>query len=162
MCVNFDVHLITNKYLASFTGKAENLPSDHCGRPEAMEFDKEGNLLLIDGYRGLFQVNTKSGEKQHLFKPDKTGELSCLFFNNLALHSNGSIFITCSSSKFPLHEYMLDSMESRAAGKVFHYNPTVGRTTSLKKDLYSPNGIAFSSSEDFLLVSELTRARILK
>ena len=146
----------------SSIGKAENLPSEHCGRPEAMEFDKEGNLLLIDGYKGLIQINLKSGEKQHLFKPDKTGELSCLFFNNMVLHSNGSIFITCSSAKFALHDYMLDSLESRAAGKVFHYNPTAGRTTLLKKDLYSPNGIALSSDEDFMLVSELIRARILK
>ena len=127
-----------------------------------MGFDKEGNLLLIDGYEGLFQINTKSGKKKHLFKPDKTGELSCLFFNGLALHSNGSIFITCTSSKFPVHDYMLDGMECRAGGKVFHYNPTVGRTTLVKKDLYSPNGITFSSSEDFLVVSELSRARILK
>ena len=148
--------------LVSFTGKAENLPSYNCGRPESVKFDKEGNLLLVDGYKGLFQINTKSGEKKHLFKADKTGELSCLFFNGLALHSNGSVFITCSSSKFPVHDYMLDSMECRAAGKVFHYNPTVGRTTLLKKDLYSPNGIAFSSSEDFVVVSELSRARILK
>ena len=118
--------------------------------------------MVLDTIKGLFHINTKSGGKQHLFEPDKTGELSCLFFNNLALHSNGSIFISCSSTKFALRDYMLDSVESRAAGKVFHYNPTVGRTTLLKKDLYSPNGIALSSSEDFLVVSELTRARLIK
>ena len=133
-----------------------------CGRPLGLQINKEGNLLLVDSYKGLFRINTKSGEKQHLFKPEEIGELSCLFFNNLALHSNGSIFITCSSVKFALHDYMLDSLESRAAGKVFHYNPTVGRTTLLKKDLYSPNGIALSSGEDFLVVSEVTRARLIK
>ena len=127
-----------------------------------MKINQDGNILLVDGYKGLFLINIRSGEKKHLFKPEKSGELSCLFFNNLALHSNGSVFVTCSSWRFPLHDYMLDSMQGRADGKVFHYNPIVGRTTVLKHDLYSPNGMALSSGEDFLLVSELTRARIIK
>ena len=133
-----------------------------CGRPLGLQINKEGSLIVVDSYKGLFKINTKSGEKQHLFKPDKTGELSCIFFNNLALHSNGSIFITCYSTKFAFHDLVLDSVEARANGKIFHYNPTVGRTTVLKKDLYSPNGIALSSSEDFLVVSELTRARLIR
>ena len=117
---------------------------------------------MVDSYKGLFHINTKSGEKQHLFKPEETGELSCLFFNNMVLHSNGSIFITCYSTKFAFHDLVLDSVEARANGKVFHYNPTIRRTTVLKKDLHSPNGIALSSGEDFLVLSELTRARLIK
>jgi len=127
-----------------------------------MQIDNEGNLLLVDSYKGLFHINTKSGEKQRLFEPEKNGDLSCPFLNNLAVHSNGSIFFTCSSSKFALHDYLLDTMEGRASGKVFHYNPTIGHTTLLKKDLYSANGIALSSGEDFLVVSEVTKARLLK
>ena len=133
-----------------------------CGRPLGLQINKEGNILLVDSYKGLFHISTKSGEKKHLFEPEKTGELSCLFFNNLALHSNGSIFISCSSSKFTVRDYMLDSMQGRADGKIFHYNPTVGRTTVLKQDLYSANGIALSSGEDFLVVSEVMRARLIK
>ena len=127
-----------------------------------MKINKDGNILLVDGYKGLFLVNIRSGEKQHLFKPEKTGELSCLFFNCLTLHSNGSVFITCSSWKFPAHDYMLDALQGRAEGKLFHYNPTNGRTNVLKQDLYSPNGMALSSGEDFLLVSEISRAKIIK
>ena len=146
--------------ILNVAGTVEKMPL--CGRPLGLQINKEGSLIVVDSYKGLFKINTKSGEKQHLFKPDKVGELSCIFFNNFALHSNGSIFISCSSTKFHLHDYLLDSLEARANGKVFHYNPTIGRTTLLKKDLYSPNGIALSSSEDFLVVSELTRARLIK
>lgn len=141
-------------------GKDEKMST--CGRPLGLHVDKEGNLLLIDSYKGLFHINTKSGVKQRLFKPAKTGDMSCLLLNNLAVHSNGSIFISCSSSKFALHNHMLDTMEGRPNGKVFHYNPTNGHTTLLKKDLYSANGIALSSGEDFLIVSEVSRARLLK
>ena len=133
-----------------------------CGRVLGLQLDEHGSLMVVDSYKGLFRINTNSGEKQNLFKPEKTGDLSCMFLNNLALHSNGSIFISCSSSAFALHDLMLDSLQARATGKVFHYNPSVGRTTLLKEGLYSANGIALSSGEDFLAVSEVTRARILK
>ena len=144
----------------STVGKVDKMVN--CGRVLGLQVDKEGNLLVIDSYKGLFRINTKSGEKQNLFKPEKSGDLSCMFLNNLALHSNGSIFISCSSSKFALHDFVLDSMQGRPNGKVFHYNPSVGHTTLLKKDLHSANGIALSSGEDFLVVSEVTRARLLK
>ena len=148
-------------FFVSTVGKVHK-PVPHCGRPLGLQVDKEGSLIVVDSYKGLFRINTKSGEKQNLFKPENSGDLSCMFLNNMVIHSNESIFISCSSSKFALHDFVLDSLQARADGKVFHYNPSVGRTTLLKKDLHSANGIALSSGEDFLIVSEVTRARILK
>ena len=133
-----------------------------CGRPLALQIVGEENILVLDSYKGLFHINMITGEKKSLFKPENSGDLSCMFLNNMALHSNGSIFISCSSSKFAFHDLALDSFQARADGKVFHYNPSVGHTSLLKKDLYSANGIALSSGEDYLIVSEVIRARILK
>ena len=129
-----------------------------------MKISKDGNILLVDAYKGLFLVNISSGEKKHLFKPETTGELSCMLFNNLVVHSNGSVFITCSSTqlRIPLEDHALDSLQARATGRVFHYNPTDGRTTVLVQNSFSSNGIGLSSGEDFLLVSEFSRARIMK
>ena len=137
-------------------------PVPHCGRPLGLQVDKEGSLIVVDSYKGLFRINTKSGEKQNLFKPEEAGDFSCMWLNDMAIHSNGSIFISCSSSKFALHDFVLVLFQARADGKVFHYNPSIGRTTLLKKDLHLANGMALSSGEDFLIVSESTRARILK
>ena len=135
-----------------------------CGRPLyiALRIDGEDNILVLDSYKGLFHINMITTERKCLFKPENSGDLSCVFLNNMAIHSNGSIFISCSSSKSAFHDLALDSFQARADGKVFHYNPSVGHTTLLKKDLHSANGIALSSGGDFLIVSEVTRARILK
>ena len=141
-------------------GTVEKMPT--CGRPLALQIVGEENILVLDSYKGLFHINMITGEKKSLFKPENSGDLSCMFLNNMALHSNGSIFISCSSSKFAFHDLALDSFQARADGKVFHYNPSVGHTSLLKKDLYSANGIALSSGEDYLIVSEVIRARILK
>ena len=70
--------------------------------------------------------------------------------------------MSCLSSQYAIHNGWLDIVEAKAYGKVFHYNPTVGRTTLLKKHLHSCNGIALSSGEDFLIVAEFSRARLLK
>ena len=160
MLINVLTIQVARSYYCFIAGKVEKMPS--CGRPLGLQIDKGGDLLLVDSYKGLFHISTKSGEKQHLFKPEKTGKFSCLFINNLALHSNGSIFITCYSTKFAFHDLVLDTVEARANGKIFHYNPNVGHTAVLKEDLYSPNGIALSSTENLLVVSELTRARLIK
>ena len=133
-----------------------------CGRPLGMEIDSKGDLIVVDSYKGLFRINTQTGEKANMFQPTESGDLACPLLNNLAVLNNGSIFLTCSSCRFPLYNHIYDTVEGRPNGKVFHYNPVTGCTTVLRKDMYWLNGIAKSSGEDFLIVSELIRARILR
>jgi len=133
-----------------------------CGRPLGMEIDSKGDLIVVDSYKGLFRINTQTGEKTCMFQPKESGELACLLLNNLVVLNNGSIFMTCSSSKFALHNRVVDIVEGRPSGKVFHYDPIAGHTTVIRQDLYWVNGIAKSTGEDFLIISELMRARILR
>jgi len=143
-----------------FIGKAEMVQV--CGRPLGMEIDSNGDLIVVDSYKGLFRINTQTGEKTRMFQPKESGELACAFLNNLAVLNNGSIFMTCSSSKFTLQNHIFATIEGRPNGKVFHYNPIAGYTTVIRQDMYLVNGIAKSSGEDFLIISELIRARILR
>ena len=147
-------------FLYDFTGKEEMFQV--CGRPLGMEIDSKGDLIVVDSYKGLFRINTKTGEKARMFQPKESGELACPLLNNLAVLNNGSIFMTCSSSRFTLHNHIFATVEGRPNGKVFHYNPIAGCTTVIRQDMYWVNGIAKSSGEDFLIISELVRARILR
>ena len=47
--------------LTDFLGKFED--EEHCGRPLGMRFDKDGYLVVLDAYLGLFKVNVATGEK---------------------------------------------------------------------------------------------------
>ena len=145
----------------------------HCGRPLGMRFNNNGSLIVADAYKGLFSINTITGEKKLLFKPQASGDFSCGFLNNPVVLSNDSIYFTCSSSKlalhtiftadFPINEYLWEPAKNNDTGKLFHYNPATGRTTLVGgKQLFCPNGIAKSSKEDFLLIGELSRTRIAR
>ena len=138
-----------------------------------MRLDNSGDLILADGYKGLFGINIFSGEKKLLFKPQESGEFSCALVNNPVVLSNGSIYFTCSSSKlalhtifapdFPMNEFLWEPSKSNDTGKLFHYNPTTRDTNVVGgKQLFCPNGVTKSSSEDFLLVAELNRQRIAR
>ena len=145
----------------------------HCGRPLGMRFNNNDSLIVTDAYKGLFSINTITGEKKLLFKSQGSGDFSCGLLNNPVVLSNGSIFFTCSSSKlalhtilsadFPIHEYLWEPSKNTDIGKLFHYNPTTGRTTLVGgKQLFCPNGIAKNSNEEFLLIAEFCRTRIAR
>ena len=37
----------------------------HCGRPLGMRFNNNGSLILTDAYKGLYSINTITGEKSY-------------------------------------------------------------------------------------------------
>ena len=37
-----------------------------CGRPKGMKIDRNGDLLVLDSYKGLYKVNVTTGQKQLL------------------------------------------------------------------------------------------------
>ena len=43
-------------------GRFEDEPT--CGRPLGMRLDKNGYLVVVDAYLGLFKVNVATGRKQ--------------------------------------------------------------------------------------------------
>ena len=45
-------------------GRDEDEPT--CGRPLGMRFDKDGYLIVVDAYLGLFKVNVATGNLLHL------------------------------------------------------------------------------------------------
>lgn len=48
-----------------------------CGRPKAMKFDSEGNLVLVDSHKGLLKVHIANGEVETLVSSEY-GEMTHL------------------------------------------------------------------------------------
>ena len=63
------------------------------------------------------------------------------------------------AESFPFMDYIFGKHND--TGLLLHYNPTTGQT-SVVKQLITPNGIAKSSNEEFLLISELSRSRVAR
>lgn len=139
-------------------GKIETF-ADTQGRPLGMQFDKTQNLIVCDADKGLLSIDprgtitvlTTSAEGQ----PYK-------FTDALDIAEDGTIYFTDASYKFKLTEYLYDLLESKPYGRFLSFDPATGQVKVLLNNLYFANGVALSREEDFVLINETYRYRIVR
>jgi len=132
---------------------------DTGGRPLGLHFDQHDNLVVCDAYKGLLSINP-------------AGEITVLstgadgkpfgFADDVDIASDGKIYFTDASSKWNQANYMLDLLETRPYGRFLVYDPSDKSTTTLIHDMYFSNGVAISESEDFVLINETWRYRVMR
>nr|VFK41664.1 MAG: Sugar lactone lactonase YvrE [Candidatus Kentron sp. TC] len=129
------------------------------GRPLGLHFDRQGNLIVCDAWKGLLSVNA-----QGVITTLSTEAEGAPFFltNDLDIDAEGIIYFSDASYKFRQPEYKLDLMEARPYGRFMSHDPKTGETRVLLKDLYFANGVALSKNEDFVLINETYRYRIIR
>ncbi|TGK95431.1 SMP-30/gluconolactonase/LRE family protein [Leptospira brenneri] len=128
------------------------------GRPLGIQFDKLGNLIIADAYRGLLSLD-KEGKITVLVSEYKGKPFK--FTDDVDIASDGKIYFS-DASVYEQKEYLYDLLEARPYGRVFVYDPKTKETELLADGLYFANGIALSKNEDYLLVNETYRYRITK
>lgn len=134
-----------------------------CGRPLGMRFDKQGKLYVIDAYYGLYVVDVNTGMTRNLVAGGQDIEgKKLLFGDDLELDSDGSIYFTEASNRWPLKKIMYTVLEHENTGRLLKYSPKTKTTTVLMRDLHLPNGIQMSHDKQSLLVAELCMRRILR
>lgn len=103
-----------------------------------------------------------SGKKDCLVSPDQDIEgKKTKLFNSLTLASNGDIYWTSSSSQFILQDGLFDILAD-PSGRLIHYNAKTGENTVLIDNIHFANGVALSHDEEFVIVAETARSRILR
>lgn len=127
------------------------------GRPLGLAFDARQNLIVADAYRGLLAIDPAG--KITVLATEAEG-VPFRFTDHLDIASDGAIYFTDASARFPQGEYLYDLLESRPHGRFLRHEPRSGRTEVLLRDLYFANGVALSAAEDFVLVNETYRYRI--
>jgi sugar lactone lactonase YvrE len=133
--------------------------ADTGGRPLGLHFDAVGNLIVCDAIKGLLSVNTR-GEVRVLVTEADGRPFG--FTDDLDIASDGRIYFSDASSRYHLHDYLLDCIEARPYGRLIRFDPRTGQTEVLLNDLYFANGVALSQNEDFVLVNETYRYRIAR
>lgn len=122
------------------------------GRPLGLAFDRQGRLLVADGYRGLLRIDA-SGEIEVL-ATEANGK-AFGFTNNVAVAEDGSIYFSDASSKFgPALKARDDIIEHRGHGRLLRHDPDTGETTVLLDDLQFANGVAVMPDQQSVLVAE--------
>lgn len=131
-----------------------------------MEFDTIGNNLIVaDGYYGIWSVDLANGRKTQLISPDDEldGKVRrpAKIFNSIAVAKNGDIFWSDSSSDFGLDDGVF-TLLANPSGRLFQYNRKTKQNKVLIDEVFFANGVALSPNEDFVVVSDLGRMRILR
>ncbi len=129
------------------------------GRPLGMMFDRKGNLIVCDADKGLLSID---GKGMIALLADSAGGVPFRFTDDLDIARDGTIYFTDASSKFRQSEYLFDLLEARPHGRFLSYDPRTGRTRVLLDGLYFANGVALSRNEDFALVNETYRYRVMR
>jgi sugar lactone lactonase YvrE len=127
------------------------------GRPLGMKFDSNGNLIVADANKGLLSIS-RDGSTSVLTTQAEGAPFRCT--NDLDVATNGTIYFTDASSKFPLSNYKADLLEHQPNGRLLVYEPATKTTRVILRELRFANGVAISPDQTFALVCETGRYRI--
>jgi sugar lactone lactonase YvrE len=129
------------------------------GRPLGLRFDPAGNLVVCDAVKGLLSVDRDA--RVSVLATEAEG-VPVRFANNLDVAKDGTVYFSDASSKFGPSEYLYDLLEGRPHGRLLRYDPRTKQTGVILRDLWFANGVALSADEDYVLVCETYRYRVLR
>ncbi|TVQ10081.1 MAG: SMP-30/gluconolactonase/LRE family protein [Bacteroidetes bacterium] len=125
--------------------------------PAGMKFDAGGNLIVADATMGLLLVD-RNGTVSIL--TNQVDGVPINFADDLAIASDGKIFFSDASTKFPNSEFMADLFEHRPNGRLLVFDPLTGITSVLLEELYFSNGVTIEPDENYLLFCETSKYRV--
>lgn len=125
--------------------------ADTKGRPLGLVFDSAGNLIVADALKGLLEISPR-GQITTLSIEADGRKYGCL--NDLDVGTDGTIYFTEASSKFPISQFTNDLLEHQPNGRLLAFDAKTHQTRTILRDLYFANGVAVSPDQSFLLVAE--------
>lgn len=121
------------------------------GRPLGLVFNRDGNLIVADAYKGLLSIGP---DRSVTVLTTAADDLPLVCTNDLDVAADGTIYFTDASFKFPISSFTADLLEHRGNGRFLLYDPKTKTTRTLLRDLSFANGVAVSPDQSFALVAE--------
>ena len=127
-----------------------------------MQFDQEGNLIALMNDVGLVSIDPNKAIDTILTQTPNGQPIR--MGTGLKIASDGTIyFVNMSSTNKTSWKYVNRLiLEMKPTGGIYSYDPSTKVTTTISEGNYFGNGLEISEDEDFILVSETSRYRILK
>ena len=127
-----------------------------------LHFDENGHLIALSHKEGLISISPDK-EITVLADKDEKGR-PFLIPNGLDIASDGNIYFSNTShvSAYDIQFGRKLIMELQPDGGLYRYNPKSREVSTLIDGTYFGNGVVLSKNEDFLLMAETTKYRILR
>ncbi len=136
------------------------------GRPLGIDFDNDGNLIVADALRGLLSISP-AGKVQLL--ADTADGVPILYADDVDVARDGKIYFSDASTRFgakaaggTMEASLLDIMEHGKTGRLLVFDPASLRARTLIDGLSFANGVAVSSSQQFVLVNETGEYQVIQ
>ena len=130
------------------------------GRPLGLELLPDGALLVCDAERGLLGVDLTDGSVRVV--ADEVAGEKLRFTSNVVALSDGSVYFTVSSRRYPLDQWIGDLVEHTGTGRLLRLAPGGTTPEVLLEGLHFANGIAPSSDGSFVIVAETAAYRLTR
>ncbi|MEU0074196.1 SMP-30/gluconolactonase/LRE family protein [Streptomyces sp. NPDC006332] len=130
------------------------------GRPLGLELHPDGTLLVCDAERGLLRIDLANGGVRVL--ADSVAGEPLRFCSNAVALSDGSVYFTVSSRRYPLRQWIGDIVEHTGTGRLLRLAPGSDTPEVLLEGLQFANGLAPSGDESFLVVAETGACRLTR
>lgn len=148
-------------------GRNQEVFANTNGRVLGFAFDTTGRMIAADAMRGLLAITPDGRVSTLVDRVSATDPIR--YANAVVIARDGIIYFTDASARFAPREWggtyaasVLDIMEQAATGRVIAHNPANGQTWIVARGFSFANGIALSSDEQSLFVSETGQYRIWK
>ena len=135
------------------------------GSPLGMEWDREGRLVICVAGMGLYRISL-NGEVERLTAETNRSLTSVIddsvmkLADDLDIAPDGRIFFSEATTRFEMHDWPADALESRGNGRIICYDPSTKTTRTVLRKLIFPNGVCMSHRGDSFLFAESWACRI--
>lgn len=134
--------------------------ADTGGRPLGLELLPDEGLLVCDAERGLLRVDLGNGAVRVL--ADSVAGEPLRFCSNVVALSDGSVYFTVSSRRYPLDQWLGDIVEHTGTGRLLRLAPGSATPEVLLDGLQFANGLAPSADQSFLVIAETGARRLTR
>lgn len=135
------------------------------GRPLGMAFARDGSLLVCIGGMGLYRV-TRDRKIEKLTDETNRSWFSVIddsrlrLADDLDIAPDGRVFFSEATVRYEMHEWPVDCLESRGNGRIICFDPNVGTTRTVLRNLLFPNGICMTHDGQSFLFAETWACRV--
>lgn len=137
-------------------GGSHTVVAETGGRPLGVQPCADGSILVCDHDRGLLRV--LPGGTVEVLVDTVDGE-PLTFASNVVQGSDGTIWLTTSTSRWNLEHHLGDMFEHSCTGRLLRRDPD-GTVTTVLSGLKFANGLVLAPDESHLLFAETTGYRI--
>lgn len=136
------------------------------GRVLGFDFDAQGNLIAADAVKGLLSI---APDRKITVLTDTVNGDPIRYADAVVVAKNGRMYFSDASSRFAPKDWggtfeasVLDIIEGASTGRLLEYDPATQATRVLAYGLSFANGVALSTDEQSLFVTETGKFRLWK